>query len=129
MIRFPAPPPSLCETPDYRRLVKWSAGSHLLLFLVLVFAPGFRMRPPLEETVYVEVLAAAPSAPAPEPAPEPARGNVFRVTFSAGSAADTPFTCPGEAPKPFRRPKPSGHIITRAHDSKKNHQTWWHNCR
>ena len=107
MIRFPAPPPSLCETPDYRRLVKWSAGSHLLLFLVLVFAPGFRMRPPLEETVYVEVLAAAPSAPAPEPAPrKPKVDEAVVIPKQPREVSKPEPKAPKVEEKPEDKPKP-----------------------
>lgn len=105
MIRFPAPPPSLWETPDYRRLVKWSAGSHLLLFLLMLFAPGFQFKPRIEETVYVEVLAAMPEAAPSAPAPKKPKVDEAVVIPDTPKEAKKPPPKPEPKEKPKPRPK------------------------
>ncbi len=93
---------SLWSSEEFRRLLAWSAGLHLLLGLLLVVSPSFRRSVDLPATTYVTVVAAAPSPPAPAPAaaptpaaepPAPPRQQVDEIVIP-------------EKPKPLPEPKP-----------------------
>ncbi len=59
---------NLLESEDFRRLLAWSAGGHLILALLLVFGQVLRPASRIDASpVFVEVVAVAPQPPAPPP--------------------------------------------------------------
>ena len=63
MSHFASPPAPLVRSQGFRRLLRWSAGGHLLLVGAFVSqAPLYQ--PALMEPVFVEIVAALPAEPA-----------------------------------------------------------------
>lgn len=110
---------TLLAQEDFRRLLLWSAGAHVLVAAWLVWSPVFRPSSIEPAPVFVQVMDAprapaapaakpaaakpvskpAPPAPAPKPAPAakpaPARQKVDEVVLPA-----KPKELPKSAPKP-----------------------------
>ncbi len=59
---------NLLDSENIRRLLAWSAVGHLILALLLVFAPALRPASRIDPSpVFVELVARAPQPPAPPP--------------------------------------------------------------
>ena len=65
MIRYPVEPGALIESDVFRRLMAWSAATHVGVALFFTFTPGLYRTPAAPTPVFVEVVASAATAARP----------------------------------------------------------------